>query len=384
MSDIPQVTNQEMINVFARAFGSDAFWPVVVRAGLSQMAMPPGNRGKPFTGPAIEQLPNLTGAEKAALQAALAKLLEDRTPQPGTQFLKWEAHALPGLHGPADPGGGWVPEAYDVVRDSKVQAVKMLVPDMQPSEAVRLRQINPKIFIMARLFSNQLHDRRGDGTPEGTGRWFANEVAAPGDGNNPMNRAYNSDIQHFEVHNEPNLITEGQGTNWKDGAEFARFFNTVVDELRPRYPKAKFGFPGLSPGATFEIRPVEMWDFLEQAKSALARADFICCHVYWGGDGSDLQAAVAELRRVCLRFPDKLVFASEFSNNHADVPREEKANQYARFYKACQSLPTNLGAMFAYALSWQDDHHAEGFLELKEKKWNPTAMAARLGSQLNL
>ena len=317
-----------------------------------------------------------------AARVASGKRYGDAAPAPAAPpFFQWKYHALPGMHGPADPGGAWVAEAYDVIRSSKVRAVKMLAPDLQPDEAAQLRAINPDMFIMARLFNGQMSEPRGDGTPEGAGRWFANEVADPGDGNNPMNRAYNSGIRHFEVHNEVNLTVEGQGVNWKNGQEFARFFNAVVDSLKPRYPEALFGFPGLSPGPTFDVRPIEEYAFYKQAQAAVDRADFVCAHVYWGVVGT-WQDGVNLTRKACETFPDKLVFISEFSNNNKGVSSDDKADEYAQYYNACKALPSNLGAMFIYVLSWRDDHNREGFLNLSEDKsrWEPTGRAARLGT----
>jgi hypothetical protein len=246
-----------------------------------------------------------------------------------------------------------------------------------------LRAINPNLFFMARLFSGQLHEKRGSGGPEGAGRWFANEVADPGDGNSPLTRAYNSGIRHFEVHNEVNLTVEGCGVNWSDGAEFARFFNATVDALKPRYPEAQFGFPGLSPGAPGGVRMIDQWEFLNQARAATERADFMCCHFYWGGDGSDFGVAVNDLRRFCDQYPNQLVFCSEFSNNHPTTSRADKADQIAQFYAATQALPSNLGATFIYVLSWRDDRNNEGFLKLSADKarWETTDMAARLSQR---
>jgi lysozyme len=364
---IPRVTNQEMINAFSRAFGP-TYWEVVTLAGLTDLAVPASNRPLPYAGPPIDDLPNLIDLEKAALKAALQ--------------LTWIHHALPGLHGPADPGNGWVPEAFEAVRQSKVRAVKMLAPDLQPGEVAALRNINPDMFIMARLFSGQLNNPQGDGTPEGAGRWFANEIADATNSNNPMNRAYNSGLRYFEVHNEPNLSGEGLGVNWRDGAEFARFFNTVVAALKPRYPEARFGFPGLSPGPVAAQRPVEAGAFLQQAADAVARADFLGCHVYWGRDGVTLESALNDLRLLCDLYPHKLILCTEFANNRPDVPREQKADEYARFYVACRSLPANLGGTFVFALSWRGDSNNTGFLRLSADgtRWEPTPMAARLGS----
>jgi lysozyme len=67
------VTNQMMINAFSKAFGSTFWDDVVVRAGLTSIGLPPENRPKPYTGPAVDQIPNLTDDEKAKLKAALGR-----------------------------------------------------------------------------------------------------------------------------------------------------------------------------------------------------------------------------------------------------------------------------------------------------------------------
>jgi putative glycosyl hydrolase len=333
-------------------------------------------------------LPGLTNAERAALRAAMGAHSAGTRVGPPVPFVPWEHRAEPGLHGPADPGGGWTGDAFDVVRRSKVRAVKVLVPDVQASEVAQLRQINPDMFIVARLFSDQLDERRpqgGDGTPEAAGTWFANEVANDRDRTNPLSRAVGARITFFEVHNEPNLTKEGLGANWRDGAEFARFFVTVVNDLKPRFPNAKFGFPGLSPGSAGVERPIEMNDFLRQAQAAIPMADFVCCHVYWGNENVDLQGAIGQLRDFCAKFPSKKIICSEFSNNKKGMDRDAKAKEYARFYQACKDLPPNLGAMFAYVLSWRADDHDEGFLkhivEGDHDFFQMTAMADMLGSE---
>jgi GH25 family lysozyme M1 (1,4-beta-N-acetylmuramidase) len=70
----PGKTNQDMINLFFRAsipFTDDPWTDWVMRANLEYLAIPNENRGEPYTGPRIEDLPNLTDAEKEALLANL-------------------------------------------------------------------------------------------------------------------------------------------------------------------------------------------------------------------------------------------------------------------------------------------------------------------------
>jgi hypothetical protein len=155
-----------------------------------------------------------------------------------------------------------------------------------------------------------------------------------------------------------------------------------VDLLRPRYPGAQFGFPGLSPGPVVPPRLIAAEAFWQQAREAVDLADFVCCHVYWGQMGVDLPAALDQLREVCALFPQKRIVCSEFSNNNPGAAREAKGAEYAQFYQACQSLPPNLGAMFAYTLSWRDDVNREGFLELTEDGlgWRITGFADAVGA----
>lgn len=69
-SPYPGKTNQDIINVFHQAAGSFSvhFWDDWIKpAGLAYMAEPDTNRTKPYTGPRIEDLPNLSDEAKAAI-----------------------------------------------------------------------------------------------------------------------------------------------------------------------------------------------------------------------------------------------------------------------------------------------------------------------------
>jgi hypothetical protein len=268
-------------------------------------------------------------------------------------------HALAGLHGPADPGNFfWTQAAFDVVRDTGVAAVKVQVSNQDTITADTANRLREH----ARLLLARLVVPLGD-HPAGTDAFafLLNEIDG---GSQALARAVSTGIQFFEVHNEPNLSDEGCFAHWQNGAEFAEFFIRVLNRLRERFPGVQFGFPGVSPGG--ELAGIVLPDgrvrgkrapsdrFLEQAAPAIRAADFLCTHVYWGGDGSTFEQAVAELRATCERFPDKVVFATEFSNNHREVPKEQKAEQYLAFYRAVRALPPNLGAVFSYCLSASD------------------------------
>jgi hypothetical protein len=50
------------------------------------------------------------------------------------------------------------------------------------------------------------------------------------------------------------------------------------------------------------------------------------------------------------RFPDKLLFITEFSNPAPGTDKRAKGQQYVRYYQHLRSLP-GLGAAFSYVLS---------------------------------
>ena len=64
---------------------------------------------------------------------------------------------------------------------------------------------------------------------------------------NGLTGCYQAGVRYFEVHNEPNLDIEGMSWNWANGAEFGSWLTQVINLLKPRFPEARWGYPGLSP-----------------------------------------------------------------------------------------------------------------------------------------
>jgi GH25 family lysozyme M1 (1,4-beta-N-acetylmuramidase) len=63
----PGMTNQDMINLFLEASSIHEYWEWILDAQLEYLAVPRENRDKIYTGPKIEDLPNLEKFEKDAL-----------------------------------------------------------------------------------------------------------------------------------------------------------------------------------------------------------------------------------------------------------------------------------------------------------------------------
>jgi hypothetical protein len=92
-------------------------------------------------------------------------------------------------------------------------------------------------------------------------------------------------------------------------------------------------------------------DFLTGSDAACRAADWIGLHSYWLSE-QELNSAAGglgylEYRR---RFPDKLLFVTEFSNPATGVSKAVKGDQYARFHEMVRAIP-GLGAAFSFVVS---------------------------------
>ena len=235
--------------------------------------------------------------------------------------------ALVGLHGSADSSWGnpLLPAEQDMVKNAKIEAFKLL-SDEHPMSVDILRDINPDIFIMLRLFAK--FDTHGHDPASFLARVLARAI-----------NFYDRGIRYMEIHNEPNLTIEGQGKNWRNGTEFAYWFLEVALGLRKAMPEIQIGFPGLSPGPSFDKR-YEGYQFYQEAEVAINASDWIGCHCYWTHDEDDVAARAGGMRSrdggeyyKRLDVKGKPLLITEFSNPSAHVSKAEKAQQYTRYYK---------------------------------------------------
>lgn len=259
--------------------------------------------------------------------------------------LRWDYHALVGLHGPADPGDWpWRIDseaAFALVKTAKIEAVKLLSSaDIGSSVVERLRADGVK-WLYARIF-NVFNQRMA---PE----QYIGEVE------DAIQRLYAAGITHFELTNEPNLgnndYREGMWVQWQDGREFAEWWLIGYAYLKQRYPAMQVGFPGLSPGADEPGLRYDSTRFFSEAMDAVRTADFLNLHTYWDGASSTLDQSVEAVRQFVERFPDKLVFVSEFSNGNLQTDKAVKGREYVEFYARMKQMPSNLGGAIGYVLS---------------------------------
>jgi murein DD-endopeptidase MepM/ murein hydrolase activator NlpD len=255
--------------------------------------------------------------------------------QPALRYPWPPNFCLVGLHGRAD--GPLLAADFPVFTQARIEAVK-LVSTARPENVDQLRGINPRMFIMVRLFASF------DGRvvrPDEFVSWLAPD----------MNQFYQRGLRYFEVHNEPNLRPEGWTTSWQNGRDFGDWFIEVRNRLKTLFPQALLGYPGLSPGGTIDGLRMNALDFLTGSDQACRAADWVALHTYWISEQEMNSAAgglgYLEYRR---RFPDKLLFITEFSNAAAWVDKRTKGQQYVRFFQHLRSLP-GMGAAFSFVVS---------------------------------
>lgn len=251
----------------------------------------------------------------------------------------WPAgRCLVGLHGRAD--GELEEPDYAVVRAARVEAVK-LTSDATAESIRRLREIDPEVFVLVRAFLPF-------GAREQPRLVSPREFFALTEPN--VVRLVDAGARYVELHNEPNLRSEGLGGSWSDGRTFGAWFLEALDLFRQRLPEARFGFPGLSPGPQSEAAGrADSEVFIAEAADAARQADWIGVHAYWVDEReiTDDRNGFG-FTRYRERFPEQLLFITEFGN--PAQPKPVVAAQYARYYAALRRVP-GLGAAFAYVVS---------------------------------
>ena len=308
-----------------------------------------------FPGDYIDPQPALAQSQPAPLTAA---------------GYPWPAGAcLAGVHGRAgEPVMRDVD--YAALQQARLEAVKLLTWTL-PGEIDRVRAQNPGVFILARLMTKI-------GAPNQFSDFFVSEVQ------DHMAGFYARGIRYFEIHNEPNLTLEGWRSSWQDGREFNRFFLEVYAKLKARFPEAKLGYPGLSPDGVPApgVRANDLV-FLAESDQAACTADWLGVHCYWQSEAEMMAPRgglnFQEYRR---RYPDKMLFITEFSNVSFGVDKGVKGQQYARYYQLLRSVP-GLGAAFCYILSATQGFEGEAWRDEQGRiSAIPAQVCARSGANV--
>ena len=152
----------------------------------------------------------------------------------------------------------------------------------------------------------------------------------------------------IELHNEPNLRSEGLYTSWADGAEFARWWLELLQLYKQALPGRKFIYPGLSPGGTVVNLKQDHIQFIEASRTAVEAADGLGVHIYWSAI-YPMQRGLDVLDDYITRFRYKPIYVTEASNNKGGTPPHIKGRQYIEFWQELQKRPTVNGVTYFIA-----------------------------------
>jgi hypothetical protein len=160
-----------------------------------------------------------------------------------------------------------------------------------------------------------------------------------------------------ELHNEPNLVAEGLGSSWSDGASFNDWWLQLLDRYRQALPGVRFIYPGLSPGTTVSGTKIDHIQFISASRESVAVADGLGVHLYWS-NVYPMSQALDVLDDLIGRFRFKPIWITEASHNRGGPPAAEKARQYLQFWQALQQRPVVQGVTY-FVASASDPDFAE-------------------------
>lgn len=154
---------------------------------------------------------------------------------------------------------------FQIIREGRLEVIKMM-SHTRPEVFARIKQENPDIEIITRLYDDRIHHDHP--SPED----FCRKLI-------PVMQALRPHCQKFHVHNEPNHAAgyEGWGATAADAASFNRWFLQVYNGLKAACPWAKIGFPGLA--VPDFLHHDKTW--LRVCRPAIEKADFLGVHCYW-------------------------------------------------------------------------------------------------------
>ncbi len=286
-----------------------------------------------FRGDIIDPTPFMVYPHQEEEVMNALKLVVSTTPTAEdlrSQF-PWTQPCLVGLNAHED--GKMQEEDFLVVKTAQLEAIK--IRETTPTDDItQLRKIIPNIFIMARI-SYDLGQMKV--TPQ---EWV-------GRMSSEISRLYQLGIHYFEIHQSPNLQMFGWNYSWHSGFDFSRWWMDVVGLLRDPFPEAKFGFPGVSPGSQVPGQRLDSNIFLEQADEGVNTADWIGVNCFWSNETEMLLSTKgAYYEYVRERFPDKLLFITEFANVNEMTNPYVKGDEYVKYYQKLRDLP-GFGAAFS-------------------------------------
>ncbi len=247
----------------------------------------------------------------------------------------WTRPCLVGLNGRI--GGGLETADFSVIETAKIEAVK-IGQDTTNLNIKKLREINPDMFIMARMTIPWTREKI---SPEA---WVDQTIF-------DINRLYKETIYYIEIEQSPNLQRYGWRSSWFSGEAFGEWWLAVVERLKRDFPAARFGFPGVSPGGYVAGQRMDAEIFLDGADFAIAEAEWVGVNCFWNSEAELNQEASGRFYEFYRqRYPEKLLFITEFGNTNALTNATVKAREYVKFYERVRAYG-GIGAAFAQVAS---------------------------------
>ena len=246
--------------------------------------------------------------------------------------------AHPCLVGLACRRGGSMQEVdYSVIEQARIEAVR--IHAQTPSNTlIRMREINPEMFFLARMTVEEVSK------PLSPRKWLEGMRL-------DIDRLFKQGVRYFEIQPSPNLQQFGWRTTWTSGEQFAAWWLAVAEKLWLEFSGIKLGFPGVAPGQHIPGLRMDSSVFLDGADSAMVKADWIGAMGYWKTAAERVSMQHGRFyKEIRERFPDKLMFITEFGNLNTRTPPEQKGLEYVQFFQELRDT-AGVGAAFSQVVS---------------------------------
>ena len=217
----------------------------------------------------------------------------------------------------------------------RVEAVKLPLT-ARPEDVAALRQSRSDVFILVTV--NDLVAESGE-TPAG----FVSAVTPR------MGPLYQAGVRYFKI--DPQSVATFNVWRALFGSiqALAQWFIEVQTLLKARFPEARLGFTVIRP----PYDPAWAADtarFLSEIDPAVQAADWVAVPCLWTNPDERESPDHGRLyRRYRERYPDKLLFITEFGSQGVGLEAGVDPQEYLEYYRSLRPEP-NVGAAFADVL----------------------------------
>lgn len=259
------------------------------------------------------------------------------------QKFPWSHPCLVGL---ASRRGGSMQEVdYAVIEQARIEAVRIHAKTTT-NTLLRMQEMFPEMFFLARM------THLDTSKPLSPRKWLEGMRI-------DIDRLYKQGVRYFEIQQSPNLQQFGWRTTWSSGDQFAGWWLAIAEKLWVEFSGIKLGFPGVSPGKHVPGLRMDADVFLDGADPAMVKADWIGVNSYWSNEDERVSSSKGRFYQdMRERFPNKLLFITEFGNLDRNTPAARKGHEYVQFYQELRDTP-GIGAAFSQVVS-----SAKGYLPL--------------------